>query len=140
MRCFRATHTIAVALAPEPAMELFTARGERTWVPGWAPEFPAGEPADEVEGTVFVTTAHERMTYWVVAARSDRSVRYARVTPGVSAGTVEVRQRDATSARTTFDVTYDLTALSAEGAHELEAFAAGYATHIGDWERAIAER
>jgi hypothetical protein len=138
---FRHTHTITVALAPGRAMPLFTARGERDWVPGWVPEFPAGEPdgADiEDEGTVFVTAAHGKTTYWVVAARSDRSVRYARVTPGRSCGTVDVRERESGAAHTALDVTYDLTALTAEGEQELHGFAARFAEEIGDWERAIA--
>ena len=136
---FRRTHTITVALPPERAMPLFTARGERQWVPGWAPEFPAGEPAGaEDEGTVFVTDGHGRPTYWVVAARSDRAVRYTRAAPGHSCGTVEVRERESGAAHTVLDVTYDLTALTPEGDHELEAFAARYTEEIGDWERAIA--
>jgi len=36
---------------------------ERDWVDGWDPEFPAGEPPEEAEGTVFVTTADGRPTY-----------------------------------------------------------------------------
>jgi hypothetical protein len=75
-------------------MELFTARGERDWVRGWDPQFPAGEPAEEGEGTVFVTTADGRSTYWVVVARATRGVRYARTTPGISAGSGDVRGRE----------------------------------------------
>jgi hypothetical protein len=57
--------------------------------------------------------------------------------PGINAGTVEVRLR-ATDARSTqVDVTYDLTALTAEGAAELDDFAAGYEQAIGAWQEAI---
>src|SRR5919198_5440312 len=82
MKRFRDTVTIDVPLPSDEAMQLFTARGERAWVEGWDPEFPAGEPSVEGEGTVFVTTADGRSTYWVVAARDADRVRYARTTPG----------------------------------------------------------
>jgi hypothetical protein len=119
-------------------MPLFTARGERRWVPGWAPEFPAGEPSEENEGTVFVTRADGRPTYWVVALKEAGRVRYGRTTPGYAAGTVEVRLRDSDARATVFDVTYDLSALTAEGATELETFAAEFEADIGSWQTAIA--
>jgi hypothetical protein len=93
-------------------MPLFTARGERRWVEGWEPEFPAGEPDEEDEGTVWITTSGERSTYWVVAARDAKSVRYGRTTPGFAAGTVDVRVRDEEADETQLEVTYDLTALT----------------------------
>jgi hypothetical protein len=134
---FRDTATITVPLPVEEAMPLFTARGERSWVQGWDPQFPAGEPSEEGEGTVFITIADGRPTYWVVAVRATRCVRYARTTPGFFAGTVEVRERRSDARSTLVDVTYDLSALTPEGAAELDDFAAGYEQEIGAWEVAI---
>jgi hypothetical protein len=134
---FRETATIAVALPADEAMSLFTARGERRWVDGWNPEFPAGEPDDEEEGTIFVTTASGLPTYWVVAARGTGRVLYARVTPELHAGTVEVCERGSDTSRTQIDVTYDLSALTPEGATELERFASGYQAEIRGWQDAI---
>ena len=118
-------------------MPLFTARGERRWVEGWDPAFPAGEPSEEGEGTVFVTMAHDRSTFWVVAASTADRLLYARTTPGFTAGTVEVRRRGSEARSTQIDVTYDLSALTTQGAAELDDFAAGYAQDIGAWELAI---
>jgi hypothetical protein len=81
---------------------------------------------------VFVTAAHGRTTIWVVVERADDRVRYARITPGRLAGTVEVRLRAAEA-----EVTYDLTALTADAQHELDEFAAGYDAFMAEWERAI---
>jgi hypothetical protein len=134
---FRDTVTITVPLPADEAMPLFTARGERRWVEGWDPEFPAGEPSEETEGTVFVTRAGDRSTFWVVAIRDPDGVRYARITPGFAAGTVEVQVRPSGARSTQVDVTYDLTALTPEGAAELDEFAAGYEQDIGSWEAAI---
>jgi hypothetical protein len=66
-------------------------------------------------------------------------VRYARGTPGVSAGTVTVRctpDGEATAA----EVTYALTALGEEGERRLEHLAADYAAFVDGWARAIADR
>jgi hypothetical protein len=135
---FRGTATITVPLPADETMPLFTARGERAWVEGWDPEFPAGEPREEDEGTVFVTTADGRSTFWVVAVRHADRVRYARTTPGYTAGTVEVRRRGSNARSTQVDVTYDLSALTPDGAAELDRFGARYDQEIGGWEVAIA--
>jgi hypothetical protein len=77
------------------------------------------------------TTAHAGDTVWIALG----DLRYARVTPGVQAGTVAVRcepDGDGTRAH----VTYDLTALSP--AADLAAFEAEYDAMLRDWERAIA--
>jgi len=79
-----------------------------------------------------VTAAHDRDTIWVVLDRGDNAVRYARITPGHLAGTVEVRLRDGEA-----EVTYDLTALTDEAQRKLEHFAAGYDAFLAEWERAL---
>jgi hypothetical protein len=137
MNRFRDTITISVPLPADEAMALFTARGERGWVEGWDPEFPAGEPSEEGEGTVFVTAADGRSTYWIVTAKDADRVRYARTTPGFAAGTVEVRRRGSDVRATQVDITYDLSALTKDGAAELDDLAAAYEQDISAWEGAI---
>jgi hypothetical protein len=137
MRRFRDTVTLTVPLPADEAMPLFTARGERRWVEGWDPAFPAGEPTQEDEGTVWITTAGDRSTYWVVVAKAADRFRYARTTPELSAGTVEVRLRGSDARETELDVTYDLTALTEEGEAELDHFAATFQREIGSWEDLI---
>jgi hypothetical protein len=124
------TGAVQVPLPPDQALTLFTPAGEREWVPGWDPAFPAGD--DTSPGTTFLT--HEQ-TVWVVADRTPDSMRYARVTPGVHAGTVEVRCEPA-AGTTRAHVTYDLTALGDPAT--LEHFAAGFDAMLAEWERMIA--
>jgi hypothetical protein len=124
------SRTVDVPLPPERALLLFTPAGEREWVPGWEARFPAGE--DTAPGTTFLT--HEQ-TVWVIADRTPHSMRYARVTPGVHAGTVEVRCEGAGSV-TRAHVAYDLTALGDPAV--LERFAAGFDAMVADWGRLIA--
>jgi hypothetical protein len=126
----RLTGTVDVLLPPDEALTLFTPAGEREWVPGWDPAFPAGE--DVSPGTTFTT--HDR-SVWVIADRTPHSMRYARVTAGVCAGTVEVRCEPAGS-QTRAHVTYDLTALGDAAA--LDRFADGYDAMLAEWESMIA--
>jgi hypothetical protein len=123
--------TLRLPLPPDQALALFTPAGERTWVPGWDPTFPAGDE-DTSPGTTFLT--HEQ-TVWVIADRTPSSMRYARITPGEHAGTVEVRCEPAGSG-TRAHVTYDLTALGDPAA--LDRFGAGYDAMLAEWERMIA--
>jgi hypothetical protein len=95
------------------------------------------EPDDEDEGTVWVTVAGERSTYWVVVGKEVDRVRYARTTPGFAAGTVEVRLRDLDGQDTEADITYDLTALTEAGDAELDEFGSTFQQEIGSWEGLI---
>ena len=141
-----ATHAVVrqslrVEVALERAMRQFTPVGERAWVgERWKPFFPGGEEGDgDVPGTVFLTEHQGQTTYWVVVERSEDVVRYARVTPGVWAGTVEVRCEPTGGSATTAEVTYELTALSEAGEVELAHFVDGYEDEIASWARLIAD-
>jgi hypothetical protein len=125
--------TVRVPLPPVQALALFTPRGERRWAEGWEPRFPADDADDSAPGTVFVTDE----AIWMVAARTARSIRYARALPGVWAGTVEVRCEPAGS-EALAGVTYDLTALDEAQRPRLRDFAAGYDAFLTEWERDIA--
>lgn len=138
----------AVALPPDEAFRLFTARGEEDWAPGWRPVFPEPVEDDSAPGTVFQTEAHGQTTTWVVVAcEAGRSISYARIAgavggaaaPGAAAanaGTVTVTL-EPTDAGTVVEVTYDLTALSSTGADALAKFAAGYPEFMRSWQAAI---
>jgi hypothetical protein len=63
-------------------------------------------------------------------------MRYARVTPGIHAGTVEVRCEPAGS-DTRAQVTYDLTALG--DSTTLDRFADGFDAMLAEWERTISD-
>jgi hypothetical protein len=133
------TGQVAVALPPGEALVLFTPRGEERWVPGWRPRFPAPPDDDSAPGTVFETHAGGEHTIWVVAEREDgRRVAYARVTPGSRAGKVTVTAGGDGRGGAAVQVTYELTALSPEGARVLSEFAAGYASFLRSWEEDIA--
>jgi hypothetical protein len=130
---------VRVPVAVDDALRLFTPRGEREWAQGWDPAFPGADVDDSAPGTVFTTTAHGRgeEAIWIVAHRTERSIRYARAIPGVWAGTVEVRCEPA-GEETLAHVTYDLTVLDDSQRPRLRAFAAGYADFMAEWEHELA--
>ena len=68
----------------------------------------------------------------------DRILRYARVTQGMTAGTVAVDVVGSSEHSTRVQVTYDLTALTSAGESWLEMFDADYDTAIGGWSTEIA--
>ena len=114
-----------LATTPEQAMPLFTASGERAWAPGWD---PIGDD------TCWQTSAHGHTTYWLTVDRTPTSARYARITPGDTAGTVAVTcapQGDGTQVT----VTYELHAISPHGGVRLAEFEASYDDMLADWER-----
>ena len=128
---------LTVAAPLSAAMTLFTAEGERRWADGWDPSYPAPERR-EGAGAVFATAHGVTETTWVMVEHERDRVAYARVTPGVCAGTVSVQALGSHDDHTRVRVTYDLTALSAEGEAWLAEFDDGFAGHIAGWEVAIA--
>ena len=126
-----------LALAAERAIGLFTPEGERSWVEGWDPRYPAtGADHDQV-GTVFVTAGAHGDVVWVVTHVDDLARRYARFDHRGTVGTVEVRCRGAGEA-TEVEVTYRLTAMTRDAAAELDRFAASYDGMMAVWEAEIA--
>lgn len=140
----RRTGRLHVAAPVGPAFELFTPLGEKLWVAGWSPEFhhpPGGEP---VAGAVFTTAGADGLTTdWVLVDWQPERyrVRYARITPGRRAGTVEVCCEVAGASSTVVRVTYELTALGDAGDADLATWTeAWYAEYLAGWERDIAQR
>ncbi len=128
---------ISVALPRDLAIALFTAEGEREWAAdGWDPRFAAPERRDG-PGAVFMTE-HAGHTTWVMVDQRPDGVRYARVTEGLTAGTIAVDVVAADDHETRVRVTYDLTALGPAGADWLTDFDAGYEAEIASWADDIA--
>ena len=128
-------------ISPDRAWRLFTADGERRWVAGWEPTFPAGDD-DELPGTVFTTESSGLPTFWVVTSvEPGRRLGYAKVTPGDLAGsvTVELSPTDDEDS-TQVTVTYRLTALDDAARPGLADFARTFPEFLAGWRRAILEQ
>jgi hypothetical protein len=136
----RLSGSVLVPSAAGEPLSLFTPLGERAWAEGWDPRFPAAADDDGAPGTVFQTAHGPHQATWIVCGReAGRSIRYARIIPGVSMGLITVvitvpAGRDGWIAT----VSYDLTALSAAARAELARFAAGFPGFLRQWTEAIA--
>jgi hypothetical protein len=115
---------------------LLTAEGERDWVPGWDPVFPLAGHRHE-RGEVWTTEGAAGRTIWVTAQRRADGALFARITPDVSAGLVDVHCYPAASGMTDVVVEYDLTALGPAGTVALEQLARGFAAMLEDWRVAV---
>lgn len=128
---------LMVDLPRSAALALFTAEGERAWAPDWQPTFPAPQRR-EGSGTVFLTEHGPQTTTWVMVDHNEHGLRYARVTDGATAGTVAVTVLASEATHTRLRVSYDLSALTLDGARWLETFAEGFDRYIAHWQTAIA--
>ena len=133
----RRTAEITVELPREQAMALFTAEGERRWAEGWEPRYPEPSRRDG-PGAVFTTAHGDHQTTWVMVDHEPDRVRYARVTDGFTAGTVEVQALFSDERMTRLRVAYDVTALGSAGEHWLAQFDAHFEAEIASWATDIA--
>jgi hypothetical protein len=133
------TGTLRVDAAPEHAYQLFNAPGERLWVDGWNPIVLSGGDG-RPKGSVWVTGEGSDQTIWLVVDYDPEKLhaRYARVTAGSRAGTVEIFARPDGSGATEVEVTYELTALNEDGNKALADFGAeDFALMLVEWEQMI---
>lgn len=137
----RHTGSVHIDAPPEHVFPLFTAPGERLWAPGWDPVILSGGSGLE-RGSVWLTAHGDELTIWLVADYdpADFHARYMRVTPTSRAGSVEVFARSDGQGGTVVEVTYELTALNADGNQALAEFDAEQFGHMmAEWERLIGE-
>jgi hypothetical protein len=119
----------------EEALPLFTPEGERAWVPGWAPTYPAGRPEHPEPGTVFTTRTGDTTTIWIVLEHSASRMRYARVAADRTAGLVTVTCRPQGHSRCSrIGVTYSLTALSDAGIDDIRDLEQDYEGYLRGWQ------
>jgi hypothetical protein len=138
-RRVRLRGSVRVPVDPKAAFLLFTPLGEERWAEGWDPHFLTPSDDDSEPGTVFEVLHGSQSSTWIVCGRElERSISYARVVPGRSAGTITVTL-DARLEGSVATIEYDLTALSHAAEAELATFASHYEQFLAGWERAIAE-
>ena len=117
---------------------MFTALGERTWVPGWEPVMLSGA---EERGSAFLTHHNGKETTWVVTdyRPADGRVSYARLAHDSNIGLVDVICTDAPGAGTDVSVRYTLTPLNDDSRNFVAEFMDGdhYARMMDEWRAAV---
>lgn len=129
---------ITVGLPADRAIALFAPECERRWADGWNPEYPQPDRR-EGAGAVFITRHGDQETTWIMVDHGPGKVRYARVTKGMTAGTVAVDVVGSHGHSTEVLVTYDLTSLTPAGERWLDGFDSHYEAAIGSWATEIAD-
>lgn len=129
---------LTLSVPPEQAFVAFTPRGESGWAPEWEPVFHGPAEDDSAPGTVFEVIHGHSHSVWQVVDRIDSAyLRYARTTPGVSAGTVTI-ELTPEGPGSRVDVTYQMTALSVDGEAELAALATDPELSPSAWQEPLA--
>ncbi|MBX3657845.1 MAG: SRPBCC family protein [Ramlibacter sp.] len=138
----RNQHRISLPAPADVAFPFFTPKGEERWVPGWEPHYIHPASGETVRGLVFTTTGGGHTTLWQVADfdAASRTARYARVTPALHAGFVEINcQPQPGGQACDVTVTYDMTALTPEGEQALQGYEGETFTRMIDgWAEAVA--
>jgi len=133
------TGSFELDMTPEEAQPLFTAPGEKLWIPIWNPVILNGDGYEE--GTAFVTTNHGHTSYWLVTDYDTEAkhAQYVRVTPGANTGTVDVSITSNGNGGSIVNVAYQLTGLSPTGNADLkDSFSESkYAEMMEEWRAMI---
>lgn len=138
-----ATHSIRINAPVAQCHRFFTAAGEELWVDGWKPVYVNPDDGRTQEGMIFTTGEFDDFTIWNLIDFDTASYysRYARVTPALRTGTVEVRCKAVDQGMTDVEVTYKLTALTPNGEESLDGFfGEAYANMIESWKQSIDSR
>ncbi|CAN7321721.1 hypothetical protein [Rhizobium sp. LjRoot254] len=138
----KVSHSIALPISADEAIEFFTPEGERMWVDGWAPRYFFPANGETIEGMVFATGEGDELTYWTVVDfdLAGCRARYCRVTPGSRSTIVEVTCVADGEQACHVDVSYTLTGLSEAGNTAIGAFVGdAYIVMIEGWRTKILE-
>jgi hypothetical protein len=135
----RATGAIELDGTPDHVFPLFTPEGERTWVAGWDPRYPASAVPSEEPGSTFLTHNRGSEAIWVVVDRdeTDYRARYVSVMPGLRTSLITVELEPVGAERTRVRVTYDVTSLSERNDEGVLSFGGGYDEMLEEWKRWI---
>ena len=117
---------------------LFSAEGEKLWVPGWDYENIMGS-TDLHEDYVFLTKNHDHAStdaIWLVKKYEPETflVQFYKVEPENKVGIITVRCNNITKCVTQVEVSYEYISLSKTGDEFIESFTSTeYKTFISEW-------
>src|SRR5574337_1500814 len=139
MSAVKHTSSFEIARSASELFPLFSAEGEKLWVPGWTyRNMTAG--TDLHEDYVFVTGNHDHAAsdaIWMVKRYEPERylVQFYKVEPVEKVGVIEVRCFDLNESRTKVQVTYEYIGLSEAGDRFISSFTSSeYSAFIAQWE------
>jgi hypothetical protein len=133
--------TISVDAPPDRVFPLLTPEGERSWIDGWDPRYPASTQPNDRPGTAFLTTNHGYEAVWIIVTKDDlrHEARYACVIPGGRASLISVACVAAAAGATAATISYATTALSPEWDARVREMEAAYPAMLEGWAVAMSK-
>jgi len=132
------TATFKIAQPIETLFPLFSAEGEKLWVPGWNYENIMGSTKLH-EDYIFLTKTHDHASadaIWLVKRYEPESyfVQFYKVEPDDKVGIITVQCSKMSNCHTQVTVSYEYIGLSKNGNKFIESFtSAEYEEFIGEW-------
>jgi hypothetical protein len=137
------SHEILIEQCADEAIQLFTPKGEESWVPEWRPNYIWPQTGEICRDIIFETGSGGEATLWACLEwqPDERCVRYLRTTPGSRIAFVEVCCRAHGTGHAIARVTYRYVALSDSGDELIAAMSPiSFARMIDDWAAMIGRR
>jgi hypothetical protein len=138
MSSVKYTASFEIQQSVEELFPLFSAEGEKLWVPDWDYENIMGK-TELHEDYVFVTKSHDHAAsdaVWVVKRYEPEQylVQFYKVEPGEKLGVIEVQCSELNDSLTKVKVTYEYIGLSSRGNEFVAGFTlAEYEAFIDEW-------
>lgn len=126
----------------EVLFPLFSAEGEKHWVPGWEYKNVMGS-TDLHEDYIFVTENHDHgagNAIWLVKRHEPNNylVEFYKVEPEDKVGIITVKCVELSGAKTRVEVTYEYIALGEKGIDFINNFTSHeYEIFIGEWKQLL---
>ena len=142
MNSVKHSETFTIEQPIEAVFPLFSAEGERLWVPGWDYVNIMGTTVLH-EDYIFLTESHDHAStdaIWLVKRYEPENhfVQFYRVEPGMKVGVISVGCSEIGRKLTEVAVTYHYTALGTEGEDFITGFTSNqYKDFIGEWHRLL---
>jgi hypothetical protein len=139
MRTVKHTAEFSIKQPVEVLFPLFSAEGERLWVPDWDYENIMNS-VDLREDYVFLTRNHDHAStdaIWLVKRYEPNSylVQFYKVEPGDKVGIITVQCKSLQEFLTVVEVSYEYVGLSNKGNDFIEGFSASeYGAFINEWQ------
>lgn len=142
MKRYKFTEEFQISQPADVLFPLFSAEGEKHWVPGWDYKNVMGA-TDLHEDYIFITENHDHAAsdaIWLVKKHDPDSylVEFYKVEPQEKVGIISVQCHPISGARTDVVVSYEYIALGDKGREFVAGFtSAQYREFIGEWKRLL---
>ena len=139
MKSVKHTHSYVLNQPVDVLFPLYSAEGEKLWVPGWDYTSPMNT-TDLHEDFIFLTGTHDHSStqaIWLVKRYEPDVyfVQFYKVEPGDKVGIISVQCTPLAPDKTDTEVSYEYIALSEKGEQFIASFTAEhYVEYIGEWE------